>query len=266
MIAPTLVRLGNFGRGLWVDTSGVILPYVTIMLAVIVGTAVLALDGGRAMSLQSQLQKGADSLALAGAAELDRLPNSTTRAVAAINSLVTNSSVFGTGGAANVSVSAINFRTVLPADNASLSAPLCSGLACTTEQSVMVRFVEVIVTPTTIPTILPAFTQAWFGGGTSNSVTAGAAAVAGMNQSVCKFTPMFICNPFESPDGSMSYGQATEALFNNVGTPAVRRRLIQMRQGGGGGSYTPGNYGFLVSPTIGNGASALRDAVAMVNP
>ena len=77
---------------------------------------------------------------------------------------------------------------------------------------------------------------------------------------------MFICNPFENPDGSMSYGQATEALFNAIGSPAMRRRLIQMRQGGGGGSYSPGNYGFLVSPSIGNGASALRDAIAMVNP
>ena len=65
----------------------------------------MALDGGRATSLQSQLQKGADALATAGAAELDRAPNSTTRAVAAINNLVTNSSVFGTGGAANVTVS-----------------------------------------------------------------------------------------------------------------------------------------------------------------
>ena len=87
-----------------------------------------------------------------------------------------------------------------------------------------------------------------------------------MNQTVCKFTPMFICNPFENPDGSMSYGQATEALFTAIGDLAMRRRLIQMRQGGGGGSYTPGNYGFLVSPSIGNGASALRDAIAMVNP
>ena len=131
MIAPILARLGNFSRGLLLDTSGVILPYVTIILAVIVGVSVLALDGGRAMSLQSQLQKGADALAVAGAAELDRLPNSTTRAVAAINNLVTNSSVFGTGGAANVTVSAINFRTALSADNAALPAPLCSGLACT---------------------------------------------------------------------------------------------------------------------------------------
>jgi len=60
------------------DTSGIILPYVTLLLTVLVGTSVLALDGARYMSLQSQLQNGADALALAGAAELDQhsSPNS----------------------------------------------------------------------------------------------------------------------------------------------------------------------------------------------
>ena len=45
------------------DTRGVILPYVTIMLVIVVGVAVLALDGARFMSLQTQLQNGADALA-----------------------------------------------------------------------------------------------------------------------------------------------------------------------------------------------------------
>ena len=171
MIARTLTRFRNFGQGLWVDTSGVILPYVTIILAVIVGTSVLALDGGRATSLQSQLQKGADALAIAGAAELDRLPNSTTRAVAAINNLVTNSSVFGTGGAANVSVSAINFERCCRLIMHRFPLRSVRDWAARAEQSVFVRFIEVVVTPTTIPTILPA---AFFGGTTTNSITAGA--------------------------------------------------------------------------------------------
>ena len=78
---PNLARKGNiaeFAKALGDDTRGMILPYVTVMLVVIVGVAVLALDGARYMSLQTQLQNGADALALAGAAELDRLPNSET--------------------------------------------------------------------------------------------------------------------------------------------------------------------------------------------
>src|SRR5438445_5636988 len=78
-------------KAFWGDTDGVILPYVTMMLVVIVGVSVLALDGSRYMSLQTQLQNGADALALAGAAELDRTPTAIERAIKAIDSLITNS-------------------------------------------------------------------------------------------------------------------------------------------------------------------------------
>lgn len=125
------------------------------------------------------------------------------------------------------------------------------------------RFIEVVVTPTTIPTILPA---SFFGG--AGTVTANASAVAGMDQAVCKMVPMFICNPYENPDGSMSYATATQALLSAVANPATKRRLIAMRQGGQGGGdnqFSPGNYGFLDSP-MGSGANALRDAIAMVSP
>jgi Flp pilus assembly protein TadG len=70
---------------IWADTDGVILPYVTIMLVVIIGVSVLALDGARFMYLQTQLQNGADALAQAAAAELDRTPTAITRALNAIN-------------------------------------------------------------------------------------------------------------------------------------------------------------------------------------
>src|SRR5437660_298454 len=38
------------------DTRGVILPYVTVLMAVFVGLGALALDGGRYMSTQTQMQ------------------------------------------------------------------------------------------------------------------------------------------------------------------------------------------------------------------
>src|SRR5262249_56758138 len=91
---PVFKEGTRFARAFWNDTSGVILPYVTVMLVVIVGLSVLALDGARLMSLQTQLQNGADALALAGAAELDRLPDAGTRARTAIVRLLTNSSLF----------------------------------------------------------------------------------------------------------------------------------------------------------------------------
>src|SRR5438445_1852869 len=94
MMSVRLRKLLAAGRALWADTDGVILPYVTVMLTVFVGVSALAIDGARYMSLQTQLQKGADALAIAGAAELDRLTTSTTRARNAINNLVQNSELF----------------------------------------------------------------------------------------------------------------------------------------------------------------------------
>ena len=137
-----IASLAKATRSFWQDTDGIILPYVTVMLVVIVGTSLLALDGGRYMSLQSQLQKGADALAIAGAAELDRMPDSTGRAVDAINNLITNSSVFGTGGTANVTDAQIRFTSTLPADSvANIDAQvICTGNGCTAAQSVAGAF------------------------------------------------------------------------------------------------------------------------------
>src|SRR5450830_756936 len=107
------------------DTHGMILPYVTVMLVVIVGVSVLALDGARYMSLQTQLQNGADALALAGAAELDRLPDSETRAINAITKLITNRTLFGNRENENIRVSSIEFYGQLPENDAS---PMSAGI------------------------------------------------------------------------------------------------------------------------------------------
>ena len=175
-------------KAFWGDTDGVILPYVTVMLVVIVGVSVLALDGSRYMSLQTQLQNGADALALAGAAELDRSPTAIERATRAINRLITNSSLFGSGSDRNVRVARINFLRSLPTRD---SDPILPGNR--TSDPTQAAFVEVTVEPIGLQTILPA---SFFGG--SNVLTVGAQAVAGFDQVVCDFTPIFICNPFET--------------------------------------------------------------------
>src|ERR1700751_2300445 len=77
-------------RRFWNNEAGVVLPYVVLTLGVFIGVAALALDGSRLMSVQTQLQNGADALALAGAAELDRRPDSIIRAEAAIRGLLSN--------------------------------------------------------------------------------------------------------------------------------------------------------------------------------
>jgi Putative Flp pilus-assembly TadE/G-like len=244
-------------KAFWGDTDGVILPYVTVMLVVIVGVSVLALDGSRYMSLQTQLQNGADALALAGAAELDRTPTAIERATKAIgfrceansptcqpiegrHRLITNPSFFGGGSDRNVRVAGVKFLRSLPLRD---SDPILPGNL--TSDPTQAAFVEVTVKPIALPTILPA---SFFGG--SNLLTVGAQAVAGFDQVVCDFTPIFICSPFET--GGMSYRQATEALVSASHDPAAQRKLIRLAGTQEKfGAFGRGDFGYL-TPTTGS--------------
>src|SRR5215467_12060481 len=242
-------------KSLWNDTSGIILPYVTMMLVVIVGLSVLALDGARVMSLQTQLQNGADALALAGAAELDRLPDAETRARTAIERLLTNPTLFGPQASRTIAVSKIQFYSRLPASDAT---PMSADKLATGPGNA--RFVSITVRPVTLPTILPA---ALFGG--ANTITAAASAVAGFDQVVCGVTPIYVCNPYETP--SMTYDQATEALQHAAANQADQARLIRLRQYDGNAPYlVAADYGFLNSPTLGSDEASLIDSIAVVRP
>lgn len=242
-----LPKVFKFAR----DERGAVLIYISLMLPLFVGLSLLAVDASRVYNLTTQLQKAADALALAGAAELDRRPDAITRANAAMTNLVANEQKFA-AGAARISFTdlTIRFLRSLPADD---TLPITSANevtgATTAERSANARFVEVVVNPRTLTTILPA---GFISGATT--VSPSATAVAGFTSVVCKTTPMFICNPFEGTGTS---------IFD----PAARGRQIKMQVGGGtGAQYFPGNYGWLDSPTYGNGANALRDALAQVRP
>src|SRR5262245_5214929 len=241
-------------KSLWNDTSGIILPYVTMMLVVIVGLSVLALDGARVMSLQTQLQNGADALALAGAAELDRLPDAETRARTAIERLLTNSTLFGSAASRTIKVSNIQFYRRLPASDAS---PMSAGTRATSSRDA--RFVAVTVKPVTLSTILPA---AFFGG--SNTITTARSAVAGFDQVVCGVTPIYVCNPYET--ASMTYDQATEVLQHTAANPADRGRLLILRQYDPNAPYAAANYGFLDSPTLGHDELSLIESLDVFRP
>jgi len=202
------------------------------MLVVIIGVSVLALDGARYMYLQTQLQNGADALALAAAAELDRTPTAIARALNAIDK-------FGSTDR-SVRVADTKFLSSLPIRDIDPILP-----AYLTTDPTRAAFVEITVEPITMQTILPASV---FGG--SNVVTAGAQAVAGFDQVVCNFTPIFVCNPFETP--GMSYAEATQALVNAGNDPAGQRKLIRLAgTQNSSRAFGPGNFGYL-TPTTGS--------------
>src|SRR6266404_3763923 len=169
-----------FSRNLWHDTSGVILPYVTVMLVAIIGLGLLAVDGARYQSLQTQMQAAADAAALAGAAELNGKTGARSRATTAINNYLSNH-LSGMGIAAAVQHSVPAFYSALPAANQLPS----NGTAATSDADA--HFVMVTVTPVTVPTVFPV---SFVVPGGTNSFSAGAQAVAGMDENICGIPPV----------------------------------------------------------------------------
>ena len=224
-------------REFWTNCDGAILPYVALMLVAIIGLSALALDGSRLMILQTQLQNGADALALAGAAELDRRPDSIIRAEAAIRNLITNP-VAGADLAHTVNVSAIDFLQSLPA-----SDDLPATSANLTDDPTLAAYVQVTVAPITMQTIFPVSLAA----GRLN-IALGAQAVAGYDQIACNITPLYVCNPFET--SGMTYYQATQALVAASQDPASHRRLIRLAGSQyNNGAYVPGSIGYVAFRT-----------------
>ena len=243
-------RLRSFGA----NEKGFVLPVFAISLVALLGLTTLAHDVSILFNLQTQLQKAADAFALSGAAELDGRPDSITRAENAINTILANqnSSVWGGADGLQVTVQSRTYLTRLPAQD---KDPNVSPYVVESEESAAdqrsARFLRVAVTPVTIRTFFPATMF----GAASNQMTTGASAVAGFRETVCRFTPVYICNPYEN---------GSPTIYDAVKDPRERRRELSLKQGPHSSSSCPGNFGFL---TVGdNGAKALREALAAISP
>lgn len=229
-------RVAVFVKQFWDDRDGVILPYVAIMLVVILGLVALAIDASHLMVVQTQVQDAADALALAGAAELDRRPDSIIRAEAAIHNLVANP-VRGAGISRVAEVSGIDFLRSLPRSD---DLPVTS--ANLTDDPTLAAYVQVTVKPVAIGMIFPLSLLP-----EHSSVGIGAQAVAGYDQIVCNAAPVFVCNPYET--ASMTYYQATEALLAADQASASHSRLVRLARSQSKGGYAAGDFGYLAPAT-----------------
>ena len=233
---------------LWRDTRGAVLIYVTVGLTVLLGGAALVIDAGRLYTMNSELQAAADAFALACAAELDRSALSEDRALTAIQTLVANKDTYSQNASSGISPQLPPiFLSALPAD----SAPLSDATVSTDPSET--RFCQVSVVAKTMDTY---FIRALTG---QTSKSTNAVAVAGFDQAVCAFTPLFICNPYEVPGEYASFDAA-------MADPAFKRRLVKLAILGGPASQpVPGNFGYLESP-FGPGAKSLADSLGMGSP
>lgn len=236
-----MIRLGETIRRFCRDESGVALVFVTITLPVLIGLSLLAIDMARVNNLQNDLQKAADAFALAAAAELDGRDDAEIRARRALDNLLENQSRFSDAGTYTLVSSdlAVRFLDDLPASD---DDPITDAQV-TLDPNQMI-FIEVVVTPTGFTTIFPA---SFLGG--ANTLQVGATAVAGFTGTVvCEMTPLFICNPFEEMDVEF------HEVVNDENFYGRGLRLVS-NDGGTGGAWGPGNFGFL-RPTSAQGYGA----------
>lgn len=244
-------------RRLGRDEDGVVLIWATILMVAIIGLAGLALDASRYRSLQTQMQSGADALALAGARELDGSNGSITRATNAINSMISNMPQ-GMGTQSAISAATITFYSSLYADTD-------PNIGVVTTNSNAAKYVGVTVSPASIGPIFPiGYT----------SLSTGAMAVAGYDFALCNMPPVFICNPYEQAGDTNE--TANNRWTTQVALASNAQQLMRMTVNGGT-NYGPGHFGFLMPPSTdvscngtgggsGSGASSLSCWIAKVNP
>ena len=248
------------------DRRGAVAAYVTALLPILIGGALLTVDAGRLYSLNTSLQAAADAFALAGAAELDgqSQPNaddSITRANRAISTMMASRNQMRLGDAGTA---AITVASGYPVYLSALPASDATATTLTTTDPTAARYVQVKVAAANFTTIFPAT----FLGASTNTTSTSAIATGGGPQAaggrqIClgPVTPMFICNPYEGNATSTVF-QAVDPTDSNYATN--RRRQIELQTSAG--TYFPGNFGWLDTPELGNGANALRDALAVTNP
>ncbi len=227
---------------LWHNDSGATAALYALALPALVAIAGIGFDYAHVAAMDTELQNAADQAALAAATQLDRSAGSMDRATAAAQGgLVSNETLFANdGGARAVDVLSVTFYE----DQADAEA--CNG--DTADEDSQAAFVCVTVETRTANYALTPVVGVFSG-------SLAAQAVAGMGSATCRTPPLMICNPDEPSGGSVT------ADFN---ADAYRGRGLLAQQGGGG-AWTPGNFGYL-DIGLANGAVGVRQALGWTAP
>ncbi|WP_181182244.1 MULTISPECIES: pilus assembly protein TadG-related protein [unclassified Mesorhizobium] len=244
-------------KAFWNDQRGIAMILVAIMIPVLVGFAILAIDFSRASGLHNDLQKGVDALALAAAAELDGRADSTERATRAATTLLTNKTLFSTSGGHTLAPGdvTITYLSGIPASDAialTAAGVDANGVNWAAPDSKSAIFAEVTVNASGLADGAGAFQTIFpvslIGG--SNTMDIQPQAVAGFVQSICETVPIFMCNPFETDDPLTS--KTIQQAFASGDTYSREFRILKVDSNPG-----PGNFGLLQ-----NGLTSIQEGMA----
>jgi Flp pilus assembly protein TadG len=226
-------------RALWSNSDGAVAPTVALSLIGLVAIGGVAFDYAHLAAMDTELQQAADQAALAAATQLDGQSGALARATAAAQSLITNRTLLAGGGGSNaVTVPTITFCKTFD-DSVADTAAAC--VTATADKDAHVVWVQV-GGRTANYTLTPIV-------GLLSSGTIGAEAVAGLSSAVCKEPPVMMCNPNSDPSSF------------NVSSYIGKGMLLIATSGGG--SYAPGNFGFL---DVGAGGSDLQKLMGYGSP
>ena len=242
-----------FGRG--GDNSGAVAATVGLSLFALVAAGGIAFDYARLATLDTEMQNAADQAALAAATQLDKEPGAVARATAAAQALIANQTLLANDGDSDgmtIKIPTVVFYATKAA------AEAANGTDCPTANSINptavdadlnAKFVCVRTTDRVARYALTPIVAAF----SSDDVSA--MAVAGLGSAICKIPPLMMCNPQEGED------PADPLAFDVSDFVGHGLRLVE----GGGGSWAPGNFGYLQTG-LGNGASVLEYALGANSP
>jgi len=226
---------------IWGDKSAAVAPTVALSLFALIGAGGIAFDYARMASMDTELQNAADQAALAGATQLDGEAGAIERATAAAQGLLDNETLMSNDGSGtNVTIPVVMFYETKPDAEANTNG--FTDVARFADAN----FVRVAVAARRADFALTPVVSAFSSGNVN------AEAVAGLGASICKIPPLMMCNPDEA-SGSLDFDADAYRGFG--------LRLVE----GGGGSWVPGNFGYLQTG-LQPGANALEYALGANSP
>lgn len=242
--------------------EGYVLVLSLLILPVFLGFGLIIVDIGRGNNAHADLQAAADSVALAGARELDGNIGAIARARAAMAQIDNSVSMLAHGGAdmhialryANVPGNeyTVVFLTDIPTND---TTPIDSAWLTNnqTTDDALAEYVYVAVQSRNLDSFF--FNPANL---LPQSVPVGAVAVAQYLAAVCNIAPLYICNPFENDPGYTS-----DTLVQRFNEGALHGRLVRLHPKGNG-THQPGNFGFLQVEGASGNTSASANAIRQI--
>ncbi|SEG62651.1 Putative Flp pilus-assembly TadE/G-like [Thalassococcus halodurans] len=231
-------------KRLFRSEKGYVLVFSLLVLPVFVGFGLLIIDAGRGNNAHGDLQAAVDSVALAGARELDGGYNAIARAKVAMGRVENTVGMLSPSGGnadrliyqdATGNEYKVIFLTEIPDSDSTLIDTEWVTANQTTDDA-DAQYVYVRGQSRDLLTTF--FNPVNY---LRESVPIAAVAVAKSVAAACDITPLYICNPFEYDASGNYVGDQLQQEFN---AGSLHGRMIRLHPPGNE-TEAPGNFGFL---------------------